>query len=108
MMKRQDLDSHFKAAIDYIDYNYAYFLTNVIRIGRPRWINSIPTAAVALTDNDPKMPQADIGGNIDFEFLFNPEFAEQLDVDMLAFVTAHETMHIVLNHLKLVNNFIDR
>lgn len=107
-MKKNDLNKHFADAIDYLDRNYAYFLTNVIRIGRPRWIGSIPTAAVALTNNDPKMPQAQIGGEIDFDFLFNPDFAEQMDVDALAFVTAHETMHIVLNHLKLVNNFIDR
>lgn len=107
-MKTQDLNKHFAKAIDYLDQNYAYFLTNVIRIGRPKWTSGIPTAAVALTNNDPKMPQAQVGDNIDFEFMFNPEFAEGMDVDMLAFVTAHETLHIVLNHLKLVNNFIDR
>lgn len=108
MFNKNQNNKDFKAALDYLDRHYAYFLTHVIRIGRPKWTTGIPTAAIALINNDPKLPQAQVGDNIDFEFIFNPEFADSLDTEMLAFVVAHETMHVVLNHLKLVNNFIDR
>jgi len=107
-MKNQDLTKHYKSAMDYLDRNYAYFLTNVIRIGHPKWTKAIPTAAVALLQEQGKLPQAQVSDQIDFEFIFNPDFAESLDVKSMGFVLAHETMHIVLNHLKLVSNFIDK
>ena len=37
----------------------------------------------------------------DFRFIFNPQFAQTLDTEKFGFILAHETMHIVLNHLKL-------
>lgn len=105
-MNSKQLDRHFKAAINYLDYHYAYFLTNVIRIGRPRWTTEIPTAAVGnFTRPGDKLPNLD---EENFEFVFNPEFASTLDVPGFAFVIAHETMHIILNHLKLAGTFVDK
>ena len=86
-------------AIDYLDENYAFFLTHVLNIGKPRFTDQLPTAAVALPDKDAS-PQ-------DFEFLFNENFLDQLDTQSTAFILAHETLHIVLNHLVLARSFVD-
>lgn len=86
-------------AIDYLDENYAFFLTHVLNIGTPRFTGELPTAAVALPDKDASPD--------DFEFLFNEEFLDQLDTQSTAFILAHETLHIVLNHLVLARSFID-
>ncbi len=97
---KKELERRHRAAFDYLDENYAYFVTNLVRLGSPRWTNAIPTAAVAVLD--------DAGDKMEFEYLFNPEFAASLDAEKLAFVYAHESMHILLNHLKLVNNYLDK
>ncbi len=92
-----DLNKRYKNGIEWLDWNYSYFLTHVLKIGKPLSTTSIPTAAVA----------AKVGNEADFEFLFNEEFAELLDTPSMAFILAHETMHIILNHLKLQRNFVD-
>jgi predicted metal-dependent peptidase len=92
-----NINSHYKEAIDWLDEQYAFFLTHVLGLGRPEWTNAIPTAAVALPSK-----KADPA---DFSFIFNPDFAEGLAVEELGFVLAHETMHILLNHLKLAKSF---
>jgi len=92
-----DLIKRYNKGIEWLDWNYSYFLTHVLKIGRPMPTHSIPTAAVA----------AKIGKETDFEFLFNEEFAAKLDTPSMAFILAHETMHIILNHLKLQRNFVD-
>jgi predicted metal-dependent peptidase len=108
---RQQLAKEFTEVIRFLDDNYAYFLTNVLRIGSPKWTNAIPTACVTLTGKPIKM-QAQEEENENFEFWFNPEFWDSPgvgdNVEQRAFIVAHETMHIVLNHLKLVNSYINR
>lgn len=89
------LPTHWRACIDLLDENFAFFLTHVLNMGQPEWNGSIPTAAVALPAKGETMAD-------NFRFMFNPTFAALLDEDELAFVAAHETMHILLNHLRLI------
>lgn len=90
------LPKHWNASIDYLDENFAFFLTHVLNMGDPEWNGSIPTAAVALPGKGQTIKD-------DFRFMFNPVFAALLEEDELAFVAAHETMHILLNHLALLD-----
>lgn len=109
------LQRRYKAAVQYLDDNYAYFLTHVLKIGKPEWTSAMDTAAVMLDLKDGDRNGWLPGGKTkkdeldydEFKFIFNPEFAAKLDDEQLAFVMAHETMHILLNHLKLVSNFVD-
>lgn len=89
-----DLSEHWKESIDYLDENFAFFLTHVLNMGKPEWEYGIKTAAVALP-----MTGADM---TDFRYLFNPVFAALLEPEEFAFIEAHETMHVLLNHLKLL------
>lgn len=83
----------FDQGIDYLNEEFPFFTTHVLNIGSPRWDGGIPTAAVALDRRD------------GFHFLFNPGFAENLSEAEMGFVSAHETMHILLNHLQLAKKF---
>jgi predicted metal-dependent peptidase len=106
-----DLKAEYRGAVDYLDDNFAYFLTHVLNIGQPRWTSAVPTAAV--------MVEKDKNAN-DFTFVFSPDFVKMLQLEefrgkdldpdeAIAFILAHETMHILLNHLKLckANRFKD-
>ncbi len=106
-----DLKAEYRGAVNYLDENFAYFLTHVLNIGQPRWTNAVPTAAV--------MVEKDKNAN-DFTFVFSPDFVKMLQLEefrgkdldpeeAIAFILAHETMHILLNHLKLckANRFKD-
>lgn len=100
----------YKDAAEYLDNNYAYFLTHVLNIGRPEWNATVPTAAVLIELESAGFLQGKLS-EVDydnFKFVFNPEFLASLDVEETAFILAHETYHILLNHLKLVDNFVDR
>lgn len=97
----KDLEFAFDDAIEYLNDNYAYFLTNVLNIGSPEWSSEIPTACVAMSKDEKKGAEA---AN-KFRFLFNPEFALSLTTEELSFVIAHETLHILLFHLTLSHNF---
>jgi hypothetical protein len=94
-----ELNRKYKDAIDYLDENYPFFLTHVLNIGTPQYTTAIPTACVALPGehDDPT----------DFEFMFNENFLDSLSVEDTAFILAHETLHIVLNHLVLSRSFAD-
>lgn len=89
-----DLPTHWKESIDYLDENFAYFLTHVLNMGKPEWEYAIKTAAVALPTTGADMA--------DFRYVFNPVFAALLEPEEFAFIEAHETMHVLLNHLKLL------
>ena len=91
----------YDKAIEYLDDNYAFFLTNVLNAGKPRWDHTIPTAAVVV----PKSEAHDRGH---FEFVFNPEFANKLTAEQVAFVLAHECLHVLLYHLTLSLNFYNK
>ena len=101
MFTDRALTKKYKSGINYLDYFHSYFLTHVLKIGKPQADSSIPTAAVAPVEYDDQ-------GNVDFEFVFNPEFSETLGAQSMGFILGHETMHIVLNHLRLMTNFLDR
>lgn len=96
-----ELRKGYSDAIDFLDENYAYFLTHVLNIGKPQWTNIIPTAAVALFKESNKERE-------DFEFIFNPTFGSLLDTEDMAFILGHETMHVVLDHLRLARRFPDK
>lgn len=96
-----DIEDSYAEAIEYLNDNYAYFLTNVLNIGAPQWTNEIPTAAVTMSKDSAKGAE---GAGL-FGFLFNPDFAESLTPKQFAFVLSHETMHIVLYHLTLSHGF---
>ena len=93
---------HYKDSIEYLDDRYCYFVTHVLNIGKPRPDYSVPTACVAVTKED-----YDKGKTENFYFAFNPDFADKLNTSEGAFILAHETMHIILNHLKLSRGFDD-
>lgn len=96
-----DIESIYDEAIDYLDQNYAYFLTNVLNAGKPIWDYSIPTAAVVV-------PKGEASNKDIFEFVFNPSFAQTLSTEQFAFVLAHECMHVLLYHLTLSLNFYNK
>jgi predicted metal-dependent peptidase len=89
----------YEAAIEHLDNNFAYFLTHILNIGAPQWTSAVPTACVAV---DAKLANEDIDRA--FKFLFSQDFARSLDTEEMAFIMGHETMHILLNHLKLCKN----
>lgn len=109
VMDRKQLQKHWSTSIDFLDNNFAYFLTHVLHIGRPFWTDAIPTAAVQMSLNDSIVGKLkNRREDYDFDFLFAPKFATKLSTSAMAFILAHETMHIVLNHLKLVETFVKR
>lgn len=91
-----NLKQHYGEAIDLLDDNFAFFLTHVLNMGRPEWDSSIRTAAVYIP--------AKSAGLSDFKYIFSPTFAAMLTPEEFAFIMAHETMHILLNHLSLLKN----
>src|SRR3990167_2622475 len=95
--KQKNIEEQYGDAVDFLNDNFAYFLTNVLNIGHPIWSDEMPTAAVRAKT---KMARKD-----EFEFVFNPTFASNLTTEEFAFVLAHETMHIVLYHLGLAKKF---
>jgi predicted metal-dependent peptidase len=105
MIRNKELKNRYKGGIEWLDLNYAYFVTHVLKIGKPEPTTSIPTAAVGIKlDKDTLEIDHD-----DFNFWFNPDFLEKLpDDESMAFILAHETMHIVLNHLRLQEDFVDQ
>ena len=92
-----NLDRKYQRSIDYLDENFAFFLTHVLNMGDPEWRNDVPTAAVALPKDENDFRN--------FKYVFNPTFADALSDNDLAFIMAHETMHILLNHLRLHRTF---
>jgi len=95
-----NIEKHYDNAIDYLDENYAFFLTNVLNAGKPYWSHQIDTAAVVI----PKHKKDQVHNGY-FEFIFNPDFASTLSTEHFSFVLAHETMHVLLYHLSLMMNF---
>mgnify|MGYP001606996490 FL=1 len=93
-IENTDLKAHWGESLDYLDENFAFFLTHVLNMGQPEWIPAVKTAAVALP-----MDGTDMG---EFRYIFNPTFAALLTPEEFAFIQAHETMHILLNHLRLL------
>jgi hypothetical protein len=90
------LPSHWQESLDYLDENFAFFLTHVLNMGKPNWEYGVKTAAVALPTTGADMS--------DFRYIFNPVFASLLEPEEFAFIEAHETMHVLLNHLKLLES----
>lgn len=93
----KEVVKQYKDAIDYLNENYAYFLTHILNIGKPSWSEQIETACVAL--------DKDFESKEEFRFIFNPEFAKNLGTEDFSFVLAHETMHILLDHITLSMKF---
>lgn len=92
------LKRDWNEVVNMLDDEYAFFLTHILNMGKPRWTEQLPTAAVGLP--------LDQNGNVvkdtdEFEFMFNPKFFEALTPESRMFITSHEGMHIILNHLKL-------
>lgn len=93
-IENTDLKAHWGESLDYLDENFAFFLTHVLNMGQPEWLPAIKTAAVALPHDG-----ADLN---EFRYLFNPIFAALMSPEEFAFIQAHETMHVLLNHLRLL------
>lgn len=89
-------------AIDHLDNNFAYFITHILNIGVPKDTNIVPTACVAVEKKDTVTKSKDTNN---FSFLFNTNFADNLSVEEYGFVLAHETLHVLLNHLRLARRF---
>jgi hypothetical protein len=56
------------------------------QLGKPRFTEDIPTAAVAFSDGEC------------IDFLFNPKFWNSIDHYTRLFVIAHECLHVILSH----------
>lgn len=99
-MSQRELLEHFRAAHDFLDEKFAYWVTHTMGLGKPILSEAIETACVALpTEETPSE---------DFAYLFSPSFAARLSVPELAFVISHETMHVLLDHLRLAKKFDDK
>lgn len=96
-----DLKQRYREGVEFLDNNFAYFLTHVLNIGKPAWTNALPTAAVTVDMDSTNHRE-------DFQFIFSPEFAGRLNVEDFAFVLSHETLHVVLDHLRLCKSFEDK
>jgi len=92
-------EEKFRAGLEYLNEEYPFFLTHVLNIGAPVWTPALETAAVTYEPGQ--------SAN-DFSFVFNPDFALELDDAEIGFVAAHETMHILLNHLSLAEKFASK
>lgn len=103
---KPSLKQQYKEGVQWLDDNFAYFLTHILNIGEPKDFRALPTAAIAVQG----VKHGDRNLSVDtinekYDFLFNPDFAASLDTEAMAFVMAHETMHVLLNHLKLGQSF---
>lgn len=83
------IDTQYKKCVEFLDENYAFFLTHILNIGKPKMEPGIGTAAImfSLGTRDSL-----------FTFVFDPDFFESLDTVERSFVLAHETIHVLLNH----------
>lgn len=95
-MADKKLEKAWRDALDFLDENYAYFMTHVLGLGNPTANPDIPTACVFWNDNLKCI-----------EFHINPELAD-LSTEEFAFVISHETMHAHLSHPKYLPKFIDK
>lgn len=84
------LKKAYKDAIDFLNDNYAYFVTHVLNTGKPVLNPAFPTAAVFWNTKTNQM-----------EFHIGREMLK-LSTEQFAFVLSHETMHAHLNHLKFL------
>ena len=69
--------------------DYFPLFTTFWKIGRPTLTDRIPTAAVSFDQSN--------GGHF-IDFMFNPKFWNKLSNYERAFITAHESLHVFLNH----------
>jgi predicted metal-dependent peptidase len=92
----------FDSVYDYIEEREIDFLLHVLEIGNVQFTSSIRTAAIrsVLSANRDKV--------LDFTFLFNPDWFKTLTVGQAAFVTAHEALHVYLDHPTRLTKFTDR
>lgn len=95
-----DVREHIRDAFEYLDDNFAYWLTDVLNMGYPIFDSRIDIAAVYLPKDSNKLE--------DFKFIINPTFAALLEPEELAFILSHETMHILLNHLRVLPHMVKR
>lgn len=82
----------YQQGVDWLNRNHPFFLTNVLNVGKPQWRQDLDTAAIDFEDADNPL------------FVFNDEFAQTLQPQEMSFVLAHETMHVVLNHGRLLRS----
>lgn len=87
----------YREAVNWLNNHHTNFLTEVLNIGRPRMDPSVPTAGIELLENKSNRDDGYFG------FCFNPDFFDSLNVLELATVLAHETMHVLLDHLWMVH-----
>lgn len=91
-LNKVDLSELWREALDYLDENFAFFLTAVLNMGHPQWNSAIPTAGIMISRD----------GNEEPKFVFNPNFAAMLSPEELAFIMSHETLHMVMRHHKIL------
>lgn len=78
----------FEKAIDYLYTNNNYLAAEVVKLSYPKFDDAIPTAAVAWDKFQKRT-----------NFIFNKKFYDELDVEQLAFILAHESSHIFNGHI---------
>lgn len=93
-LARFDYKQGYRDSVDFLDENFAFFLTHVLNMGKPELDYSCQTADVLLPKKDSKVDE--------FRFRFNPTMFALLTTEERAFVMGHETMHVLLNHLGLL------
>lgn len=80
-------------AVTYMDNVYPFISTQVLNIGSPLFDDpSVDTACVAIIDEN-------------IQLIISDRFVSQFEVKDYGFVLSHETMHVLLSHLILVENY---
>lgn len=104
-----DYKEKYDQGIEYLNENFAFFLTHVLNIGNPRWSSDMGETASVGFPSLGNMTEAELQNidlsSLDVEFTFNPQFAESLTPEEIGFICAHETMHVLLNHPSQLNDY---
>jgi predicted metal-dependent peptidase len=90
-MIKDTLKERYQEVLEILSKDENYIAIQMCRLGYPQEEKGIPTACVAWDDNKKKV-----------KFLFNKKFAHTLNDEEFAFVTAHESIHLLNGHVSLL------
>lgn len=95
-MKAIDAYDQYADAVQFMDDTYPFLSTQILNIGKPSFASDIPTACVSIYE----------GRGIVLDI--NPDFVGQFQTHDYGFILSHETMHVLLSHLSLIEQFDDQ
>jgi hypothetical protein len=93
---KSETKQKYSDAIDFMDRWYSYITTQVLNLGTPIEDEVFcPTSCVTILDGEIKL-------------FINPSFMNPKGPDDYSFILAHESMHVLLGHLSVMDNFDDK